>query len=47
MGREGGSGGYEQRLEFIVKIAKIKVEGVQSRGVVGVRVDVNDELKLL
>ena len=43
---EGGQGGYEQRIKVIIKIAK-KVEGVQSRGGVGVRVDANDELKLL
>ena len=34
----GGLGGYEQRIEVIVKIAK-KVEGVRSRGGVVVRVD--------
>ena len=44
----GGQGGYEQRIEATVtcKIAK-KVEGVQSTGGVGVRVDTNEELKLL
>ena len=42
----GGQGGYEQRIEVIVKIAKKKL-GVRSRGGVGVRVDANDELKLL
>ena len=41
----GGQGGYEQRIEGIVKIAKENVEGVRSRG--GVRVDANIELKLL
>ena len=45
---EGGRVGYEQRIEVIVKIAKKKkVEGVQSRGGVGVILDANDELKLL
>ena len=49
---EGGQGGYEQRIEVIVKIAKTKLKvegggGVRSRGGVGVRVDANDELKLL
>ena len=48
-GGRGGQGGYEQRIEVIVKIAKKKSERGSSPGVglVGVRVDVNDELKLL
>ena len=43
----GGQGGYEQRIEVIVKIAKKMRVGVRSRGGVGVRVDANYELKLL
>ena len=48
MGEGGCQGGYEQRIEVIVKTAKTKLRGgVRSRGRVGVRVDANDELKLL
>ena len=50
-GGGGSQGGYAQRIEVIVKIAKTKLKveggGVRSRGGVGVRVDANDELKLL
>ena len=40
-GRDGGQGGYEQRIEVIVKIAIEKVEGSPVQGWVGVRVDAN------
>ena len=46
-----GSGGgvrvvMNKELKLLLKLQK-KVRGVQSRGGVGVRVDANDELKLL
>ena len=41
----GGQGGCERRIEVIVKMQK-KVWG-SGRGGVDVRVDVNEELKLL
>ena len=49
---EGGQGGYEQRIEVTVKVAKKKLRGGDrsNGGVgvgVGVGVDANDELKLL
>ena len=52
-GRVGGQGGCERRIEVFVKIKKEKIGGGRSgrggRGRVGggVRVDVNEELKLL
>ena len=48
--REGGQGGYEQRIEVIVKIAKeLRGGGHRCRGGVGggVRMDAKNESKLL
>ena len=44
----GGQGGCERRIEVFVKIQKnIFFWGGGGRGVWGVRVDVNEELKFL
>ena len=42
----GGQGGCERRIEVFVKIQK-KMRGVSGGSGWGVRVDVNEELKLL
>ena len=48
-GRVGGSGGCERRIEVFVKIQTKKSGGGGGGGgsVLGVRVDVNKELKFL
>ena len=43
VGRGGGQDGYERKIEVIVKMQKKS----RGRGRSGVRVDVNEELKLL
>ena len=43
-GQGGGQGGSEQRIEIFVKIQKKSGKG---RGVGGLRVDVNEEVKFL
>ena len=49
-GRVGGQGGCEQRIEIFVKIQKKLGGGGSGQGgrvVGGVKVDVNEELKIL
>ena len=49
-GGGGGQDGFERRIEVFVKIQKKTFRGggrVGGRGRVGVRVDVNEELKFL